>query len=62
MNFAFAKIISNLQIISSSNAYYIYPKGKKEKICHVEISIPEQNENNLCYTLLFGSDKLEYST
>ena len=29
MNYVFAKIISNLQTISSSSAYYIYPKGKK---------------------------------
>ena len=29
-----------------------------EKIRDVEISILDQNENCLCYTLLFGSDKL----
>ena len=29
-----------------------------EKIRDVEISILDQNENYLCYTLLFGSDKL----
>ena len=29
-----------------------------EKICDVEISILDQNENCLCYTLFFGSDKL----
>ena len=29
-----------------------------EKICGIEISILDQNENCLCYTLLFGSDKL----
>ena len=29
-----------------------------EKICNVEILILDQKENFLCYTLLFGSDKL----
>ena len=29
-----------------------------EKICDVEISILDQNENFLCYTLFFGSDNL----
>ena len=29
-----------------------------EKICDVEISILDQNENCLSYTLFFGSDKL----
>ena len=29
-----------------------------EKICDVEISILNKNENCLCYTLFFGSDKL----
>ena len=29
-----------------------------EKIRDVEISILDQNTNYLCYTLLFGSDKL----
>ena len=29
-----------------------------KKICDVEISILDQNENCLCYTLFFGSDKL----
>ena len=58
MNYAFAELISNLQTISSSNPHYIYPKDKPlcliEKIRDVEISILDQNENCLCYTLLFG--------
>ena len=29
-----------------------------EKIHNIEISILDQNENYLCYNLLFGSDKL----
>ena len=29
-----------------------------EKVCDVEISILDQNKNYLCYTLLFGSEKL----
>ena len=29
-----------------------------EKICDVEISILNKNENCLCYPLFFGSDKL----
>ena len=38
--------------------YFSERQTLTEKIRDVEILILDQNENCLCYTLLFGSDKL----
>ena len=59
MNYAFAKLILNLRTDSTSNAHYIYPKGKpllrKSVMLRFRFLIKMKVT---CYTLLFGCDNL----
>ena len=53
MKFVCVGKISNLQTISSSNVSY--------KIRDIDSSLIDQNENSLCYTLLFGKENMNDS-
>ena len=47
--------------VESTNHFPLYLSERQtlmEKICDVEISLLNQNENCLCYTLLFSNEKL----
>ena len=63
MKFLCVEKISNLQTISSSNVPYFLKKGKFSWIKFVKLTahIIDQNENSLCYTLLFGKENMSGS-
>ena len=51
-------IESTNHFVLQGSLYLCKRQTLMKKICDVEISILDQNENCLCYTLFFGSDKL----
>ena len=59
MNYVFPELISNLQIISSSNARYIYLKDKSLWRNNVMLRFQFLIKiKNACYTVAFSADKL----
>ena len=63
IKFVCVEKISNLWITSSSNVPYFlqYRQVLMKKICDIDSSVIDQNENSLCYMLLFGKENLNDS-
>ena len=57
MKFVCVEKISNLRTISSSNVPYFLKKASRD----IDSSLIDQNENSLCYTLLFGKENMNDS-